>query len=278
MVNEAPAFFATSAVSAVRERKRRKVRRALIAGNWKMNKLLSEAEELASGLKERLRDFDDADVVLCVPVLYVERIAGLLSDSRIAVGAQNLYWEEKGAFTGEVSGPMLKSVGCEYVIVGHSERRGYFRETNQDVNKKAKAALKTGLTPILCLGETLQEREEGVTEAVVTRQLKESLEGMTEDEMLATVIAYEPIWAIGTGRTATPQQANDVHALIRKLLTERNGSDVAEKARILYGGSVKPGNVYDLMQQPDIDGGLVGGASLDADSFEKIVRFERQAT
>lgn len=242
-----------------------------------MNKSLSEAEELASGLKERLRDFDDADVVLCVPVLYVERIAGLLADSRIGVGAQNLYWEEKGAFTGEVSGPMLKSVGCEYVIVGHSERRQYFRETNQDVNKKAKAALKTGLTPILCLGETLQEREEGVTEGVVTRQLQESLEGMTEDEMLATVIAYEPIWAIGTGRTATPQQANEVHALIRKLLTERYGSEVAEKVRILYGGSVKPQNVYGLMQQPDIDGGLVGGASLDADSFEKIVRFERQA-
>lgn len=249
----------------------------MIAGNWKMNKSLSEAEELASGMKERLRDFDDADVVLCVPFLYVERIAGLLSDSKIGVGAQNLYWEEKGAFTGEISGQMLKSVGCEYVIVGHSERRQYFRETNQDVNRKAKAALKTGLTPILCLGETLQEREEGVMEAVVTRQFEESLEGIGEQEMLATVIAYEPIWAIGTGRTATPEQAEEVHSLIRNLLTERYGTDVAEKVKVLYGGSIKPGNVYDLMQQPDIDGGLVGGASLDADSFEKIVRFERQA-
>jgi len=242
-----------------------------------MNKSLKEAEELASGLKGRLRDFDEADVVLCVPSLYVEKVANLLSDSRIGVGSQNLYWEEKGAFTGEVSGPMLKSVECEYVIVGHSERRQYFRETNEDVNRKAKAALKTGLTPILCVGETLQEREDGKTEEVVTAQIEESLAGMDEQQMLATVIAYEPIWAIGTGRTATPEQANEVQALIRKLLAERYGSEVAENVRILYGGSVKPENVYGRMQQPDIDGGLVGGASLDADSFEKIVRFERQA-
>jgi len=241
-----------------------------------MNKSLAEAEELASGLKERLKDFDDADVVLCVPSLYVESVANLLSDSRIGVGAQNLYWEEKGAFTGEISATMLKSVGCEYVIVGHSERRQYFRETNQDVNRKAKAALTAGLTPILCVGEVLREREDGRTEDVVSKQVVESLEGMTEEEMLSTVIAYEPVWAIGTGKTATPEQANEVHELIRKLLAQRHGAEVAENVRILYGGSVKPGNVYGLMQEPDIDGGLVGGASLDAGSFEKIVRFERQ--
>jgi len=241
-----------------------------------MNKSLTEAEELASELKERLKDVTEADVVLCVPFLYVERIAGLLADSRIAVGAQNLYWEEKGAFTGEISGPMLKSVGCEYVTVGHSERRQYFRETNQDANRKVKAALQTGLKPILCVGERLEQREEGVTESVVTTQVQESLDAMSEEEMLRTVIAYEPVWAIGTGRTATPEQAEEVHALIRKLLDQRFGTDVAQKGRILYGGSIKPENVYELMQQPDIDGGLVGGASLSVDSFEKIVRFESQ--
>lgn len=252
------------------------MRRPLIAGNWKMNKSLAEAEELASGLKERLRDFVDGDVVLCVPFLYVERIAILLSDSDIAVGAQNLFWEEKGAFTGEISGPMLKSVGCEYVIVGHSERRQHFRETDKDANRKVKAALKAGLTPILCVGETLKEREEGITEAVVRRQVQESLEGMSEEQMLSTVVAYEPVWAIGTGRTATPEQAEEVQGLIRSLLAGRYGTEVAQKVGILYGGSVTPGNICGLMQQPDIDGGLVGGASLDADSFEKIVRFERQ--
>jgi len=241
-----------------------------------MNKSLAEAEELASGLRERLKDFVDGDVVLCVPSLYVERIARLLSGSRIGIGAQNLFWEDKGAFTGEISGPMLKSVGCQYVIVGHSERRQYFRETNQDVNKKAKAALKTGLTPIVCVGETLQQREEGVTEAVVTTQVRECFEGFAEEEMFRTTIAYEPVWAIGTGRTATPQQAEDVQALIRQLLAQRFSAELADKARILYGGSVTPENSYDLMQQPDIDGALVGGASLKADSFEKIVRSAAQ--
>jgi triosephosphate isomerase len=253
-----------------------KERRPLIAGNWKMYKLLPEAEQLALELKERLSDVEDADVLVCVPSLYVQRIVELLSESRIAVGAQNLFWEEKGAFTGEISGPMLKSIGCQYVILGHSERRQYFRETNQDVNKKVKAALSVGLTPILCVGESLQQREDGVTESIVTTQINESLEGMGEEELLKTVIAYEPIWAIGTGRTATPQQANEVHALIRNLLAQNYGGSVAEQARILYGGSVKPENIYDLMQQPDIDGGLVGGASLTADSFEKIVRFDGQ--
>ena len=171
---------------------------------------------------------------------------------------------------------MLKSIGCQYVILGHSERRQYFRETNQDVNKKIKAALSAGLTPILCVGESLQQREEGVTESIVTTQINESLEGMGEEELLRTVIAYEPIWAIGTGKTATPQQANEVHSLIRNLLAQNYGASVAENVRILYGGSVKPENVYELMQQPDIDGGLVGGASLKADSFEKIVRFKGQ--
>ncbi len=254
------------------------MRRPLLAGNWKMNKSLAEAEELASALKGRLTDISGRDVVVCVPSLYVERVSRMLLDSEIAPGAQNLYWEEKGAFTGEVSGPMLKSVGCEYVIIGHSERRQYFHETNQHANKKVKAALQTGLKPILCVGETLEQREEGVTESIVTTQVQESLEGMSQDEMLRTVVAYEPVWAIGTGRTATPEQAEEVHALIRKLLGQKFGEEVAEKVRILYGGSIKPDNVYDLMQQADIDGGLVGGASLSADSFEKIVRFETQGS
>jgi triosephosphate isomerase len=241
-----------------------------------MNKSLAEAEELASDLKGRLKDVAGRDIVLCVPALYVQAVAQLLLDSEIAVGAQNMYWEEKGAFTGEISGPMLKSVGCEYVIIGHSERRQYFRETNQEANKKVRAALKTGLTPILCVGETLDQREQSVTESVVTTQVEESLDGMSEEEMLRTVVAYEPVWAIGTGRTATPEQAEEVQALIRKLLGQRFGADVAEEVRILYGGSIKPENIYDLMHQPDIDGGLVGGASLSADSFEKIVRFEDQ--
>jgi len=252
------------------------VRRPLLAGNWKMYKTLAEAEATASALKVRLKDVAGRDVVLCVPFLYVEAVGGLLLDSEIAVGAQNLFWEEKGAFTGEISGPMLKSVGCDYAIVGHSERRQYFRETNQDVNKKAKAALKAGLTPIVCVGETLQQREDGVTEFVVTTQINESLEGLNKGDMLGTVIAYEPVWAIGTGRTATPEQAEEVQALIRNLLAHAFGKDVAEQVRILYGGSIKPENIYELMRQPDIDGGLVGGASLDADSFEKIVRFEDQ--
>lgn len=241
-----------------------------------MNKSLTEAEELTASLKERLANVADVDVVLCPPTLYVKTVADLLSDSSLAPGSQNVYWEEKGAYTGEVSGPMLKSVGCEYAIVGHSERRQYFGETNEGVNKKAKAVLEAGLTPIVCVGEMLEQREEGKMEEVVTTQVKESLDGFSNDQMLATVIAYEPVWAIGTGRTATPEQAEEVHALIRKLLAEAHGSDVAEKVRILYGGSIKPGNIYGLMQQPDIDGGLVGGASLDAASFEKIVRFEEQ--
>lgn len=250
------------------------MRRPLLAANWKMHKTLAEAEALASDLKERLKDVAGRDVVLCVPFLYVEAVAALLLESEIAVGAQNLYWEEKGAFTGEISGPMLKSVGCDYVIVGHSERRQYFRETNQDVNRKAKAALKAGLTPIVCVGETLQQREDDVTESVVTTQIHESLDGLSKGDMLGSVIAYEPVWAIGTGRTATPEQAEEVHSLIRDLVGQTSDSDVAEQVRILYGGSIKPENVYDLMRQPNIDGGLVGGASLDGSSFERIVRFE----
>lgn len=252
------------------------MRRPLLAANWKMHKTLAEAEALASALKAQLKDVAGRDVVLCVPFLYVEAVVGLLLDSEIAVGAQNLFYEDKGAFTGEISAPMLKSVGCDYVIAGHSERRQYFRETNQDVNKKAKAALKAGLTPIVCVGETLQQREDGVTESVVTTQIHESLEGLNKGDMLGSVIAYEPIWAIGTGRTATPEQAQEVHSLIRSLLAQTFSDDVAEQVRILYGGSIKPENIYELMRQPDIDGGLVGGASLDGSSFEQIVRFEDQ--
>lgn len=238
-----------------------------------MNTVLDEAKALVQGLKERVSDVSNVEVVVCPPFISLAPVAEVIKDSNIALGAQNIYWEKKGAFTAEVSGPMLVSVGCTYVIIGHSERRSYFGETDETVNKRIFSALEEGLKPIVCVGETLEERENGTAFDVITRQVKNGLAGLSVEQMASIVIAYEPVWAIGTGKTATPAQAQEVHAFIRQLLNTMFGEATAEATRIQYGGSVKPENASELMGQTDIDGALVGGASLKADVFEKIVKF-----
>ncbi|MEJ6952314.1 triose-phosphate isomerase [Natronospora cellulosivora (SeqCode)] len=246
------------------------MRKPFIAGNWKMNKTVSEAEALVNALKEKVAGITEVEIAVCPPAVNLVPVKNLTSDSNIQVGAQNMYWEESGAFTGELAGPMLKEVGVNYVILGHSERREYFNESDEDVNKKAKAAFKYGLKPIICVGETLEEREAGKTIDKVKTQIKADLAGFSDQELEDTVIAYEPIWAIGTGKTATAEDANEVIGKIRDLIRE-DFADTADKVRIQYGGSVKPNNVEELMAQPEIDGALVGGASLDADSFAQVV-------
>ena len=248
------------------------MRKPIIAGNWKLNNSSQEAVELVTLLKRDLSEVADVDIVVCPVVTALSVVADILIESNISLGAQNLYWEDSGAFTGEVSAPLLKEIGVQYVIIGHSERRQYFGETNQTVNKKIRAALKHGLTPIVCVGEVLQEREANKTFDVIRTQCKESLAGFSADEMKAMIIAYEPVWAIGTGKTATPAQAQEVHKFIRGLLVKMHNEEAAETVRIQYGGSVKPDNIAELMAQPDIDGALVGGASLKADSFVSIVK------
>jgi triosephosphate isomerase len=249
------------------------MRKPIIAGNWKMNKTIGEARELMTALKDKVADVTDVEIIVAPPFTALSPVAEVIKGSNIRLAAQDMYWEEEGAFTGEVSPLMLKDVGCQYVIIGHSERRTYFSETNETVNKKVKSAHAHSLNPIVCVGERLEERESGVTEDVVKDHVINGLADLTEEQMLNTVIAYEPVWAIGTGKTATPEQAQEVHRFIRELLTETYSSTVAEAVRIQYGGSVKPSNVAQLMAQPDIDGGLIGGASLDADSFTQIVKF-----
>jgi len=249
------------------------MRRPILAGNWKMYKTLTEAIELVNGLKRNLYDITEADIVVCPPHTALGSVSEVLNESNIDLGSQDVYWEKEGAFTGEVSANMLKDVGCKYVIIGHSERRQFFNETNETVNKKVKAVLGSGLAPIVCVGETLAEREAGKTFDIVKSHVQNGLKGFTEDEAVKMVIAYEPVWAIGTGKTATPApQAQEVHAFIRKVLLELWGKDAADEIRIQYGGSVKPDNIASLMAQEDIDGALVGGASLKVDSFTEIVR------
>jgi len=248
------------------------LRRLLIAGNWKMNKTVPEALELVRELKERLKGVEDRDVLVCPPFTALYPVGRELLGSSILMGAQNMFYEEKGAFTGEISPVMLKDVGCSYVILGHSERRHIFGESDELINRKVISAVNHDLIPILCIGETLEERERGETRQVVERQVREGLKGLKpEDEF---VIAYEPVWAIGTGRSATPEMAQEVHAFIREVLTGLFGREKAKGIRILYGGSVKPENAKGLLEMPDIDGALVGGASLKAESFSKIVKFE----
>lgn len=243
----------------------------IIAGNWKMNKTAAEAKLLVAGLRELLGDGPwPVEVVVCPPFTALPAVAEAIAGSAIGLGAQNLHPAASGAFTGEISAAMLRELGVRYVIAGHSERRTLFHETDADVNEKAKAALAAGLRPIVCVGETLQERESGRTEAVVTAQVKGSLADIGEG-LARCVVAYEPVWAIGTGLTATPAQAQEVHALIRRLLAGLANGQTANAVRILYGGSMKPGNAAELLAQPDIDGGLIGGASLKADSFAAIV-------
>lgn len=248
------------------------MRRVIIAGNWKMHKNISESIDLANSIKRALADIQGIEMVLCPPLTSLSDVKEVIMDTNLKLGGQDVYWEKEGAFTGEVSAPMLKNIGCEYCIVGHSERRQYFGETNDTVNKKAKALLAEGIKPIICVGEKLAEREAGKAFDVVRDHVVNSLAGISRDDMLKTVIAYEPVWAIGTGVNATKEQAEEVHQFIRKLLAEMFGADAAKSVRIQYGGSVKPDNIRQLIEQEDVDGALVGGASLKADSFASIVK------
>jgi triosephosphate isomerase len=249
------------------------MRKTFIAGNWKMNKDIAGTVDLINALTSQLTSEDTHRVVVvCPPFTSLVTASSLLKGSSIKLGAQNMSEHDEGAYTGEVSSGMLKSVGCEYVIVGHSERRLYFGESNQLINLKAKKGIAGGLRPIICIGETLSEREKGITDQVVMTQIAGVLDGLSGRDMDRVVIAYEPVWAIGTGRNATPDQAEEVHRLIRKLITQKFDHSVAENTLILYGGSVKPDNAADLLAQDDIDGALVGGACLKAESFLGIIR------
>lgn len=250
------------------------MRKTIIAGNWKMYKTIAEAIDLANGLKRELFkiDPDKLEIVICPPFTALSETAEVIYDSNIKLGAQDCHWQEEGAFTGEVSVKMLKDVGVSFIIIGHSERRQFFGETNENVNKKIKAILGLKLTAIMCIGETLSEREKGKTFNVVKEQLEGGLLDIEADEAVNIVIAYEPVWAIGTGKTATPSQAQEVQKYIRDLLIKMYNKELAQAIRIQYGGSVKPENITELMQQPDIDGALVGGASLDLQSFTNIVK------
>lgn len=247
------------------------MRRKFIAGNWKMNLNSAQGLELAAALAKAVGTESTVEVAICPPAVYLDAITGAVKGSAIGVGAQNCHHEAKGAFTGEVSPAMLLDIGCRYVILGHSERRQLFHETNQDVNKKVLAALAAGLTPIVCVGETLDERKAGNTSKVVREQVEGSLAGLSGEQVLKLVIAYEPIWAIGTGVVATPEQAEEVHADLRSLLSSRYTAAVGDQVRIQYGGSVNAENAATLLSQPNIDGALVGGASLKADGFLAII-------
>jgi triosephosphate isomerase len=248
-------------------------RRIIMAGNWKMHKTVDESVALVEQLRETLADVKDREILVCPPFTALHAVAKTLQGSNIQVGGQNLYPAQEGAYTGETSPAMLLDVGCSYVILGHSERRQYFQEGDQFVNQKLKVALEHGLKPILCVGETLEQRGEGRQKTVVSMQVERGLSEISAEAMKDVAIAYEPIWAIGTGHTATPQQADEMHGMIRNNLSGLYGDELAQSVCIMYGGSVKPGNVDDLMAQPEVDGALVGGASLDAESFARIVRF-----
>ncbi len=250
------------------------MRKPIIAGNWKMNKTAAETKMLIADLIPLVKDAANIDIVVCPPLINVETAAAALKGSNIGLGVQNMYFEESGAYTGEVAPGMLIEFGVKYVIIGHSERRQYFGETDETVNKKVKAALKFGLIPIICVGEKLEEREAGITNEVVCKQTKLALLGLRGDEVEGVVIAYEPIWAIGTGKTATAEDANETIAAVRNAVKEAFGRETAEKVRIQYGGSMKPSNAAELMAKPEIDGGLIGGASLKAEDFSMIVKYK----
>jgi len=247
------------------------MRKSLIAGNWKMYKTPKESVEFIKGLKESIKTYSDRDILVCPPFTSLFSVSEILKEASIKLGAQNVFFEDEGAFTGEISPKMLKEIGVEYVICGHSERRNIFGETDEIINKKVKKTVSTGMTAILCVGEKLKEREQGETFNVIKRQVERCLEGIKETEGI--VIAYEPVWAIGTGKNATPEQAEEVHSFIRGIIEKHYGKNSAEDIIILYGGSVKPENIDSLMAQKDIDGALVGGASLKLDSFLRIVNY-----
>ena len=247
-------------------------RKIFIAGNWKMNKTAAEAKALCEALKESLAPLaGKVEVAVCPTFTSLATAVEVLKGSNVKVGAQNIHWADNGAFTGEISGAMLQEIGVEYVIIGHSERRQYFGETDATVNARIKAALKYALKPIVCIGETLEERENGTTNAVLDTQIKGAFAGVSADDMLKITVAYEPVWAIGTGKTATPEMAQETHEFIRKTLTDLYGAEVAEKITVQYGGSMKDSNSKELTAQKDIDGGLIGGAALKADSFTALI-------
>lgn len=250
------------------------MRRPLLAGNWKMHLNIAEAVDLARGVAEAATECKDRDVMIAPPFTALSAVAQALQGSTVFLGAQNVAWEAKGAFTGEIAPPMLKDIGVQMAIIGHSERRHIFGEDDAMINRRLRAALEFGLTPVLCLGETLEEREGGKTMAVLEAQLRGGLKDVPTGQAEQTVLAYEPVWAIGTGKTATTEQAQEAHAFLRGLLASLYDKNLAETVRILYGGSVKPDNVDALMAQADIDGALVGGAALKIDSFKRIVRFQ----
>ena len=254
----------------------RKYRKTIVAGNWKMYKTASETREFAEALKSMLPRAKRCSIVLCVPHVNIPAAMKVLKDSRVAVAAQNLHWEESGAFTGEVSAPMLSQLGVKYVLIGHSERRQYFGETDSTVNKKIHAALRAGLHPILCVGESLEQRELGVTTDLISYQVKAALSGVSADDIRHVVVAYEPVWAIGTGKTATPQQAAAVCGDIRTTLRKLYGARIARSTTIQYGGSMNAKNAEDLLAQQDIDGGLIGSASLSPADFLKIIEAANQ--
>ncbi|MGL5694121.1 MAG: triose-phosphate isomerase [Peptostreptococcaceae bacterium] len=247
------------------------MRKPIIAGNWKMNKTIAEAIAFVNDVKDRVKN-ENVEAVICAPFLALKDLKEAVKGTNIKIGAQNMHFEESGAFTGEVSASMLKEIGVDYVVIGHSERREYFNETNDTVNKKTLKALESGILPIVCCGETLEQRESGETKEVCKVQVEKALENVSKDDLEKVVIAYEPIWAIGTGKTATAEDANDVISYIREVVSGLYG-ELANNVRIQYGGSVKPANVSEIMAQSDIDGALVGGASLAADDFEKLVNF-----
>ncbi|HTG01162.1 MAG TPA: triose-phosphate isomerase [Nitrospirota bacterium] len=251
-----------------------KNRRPIIAGNWKMNKTTGEARDLAKKLIPLVAGVTDREIVLAPTFTALQAVGEAIKGTNISLAAQNLFWEDKGAFTGEISAEMLLDLGCKYVIIGHSERRQYFGETDETVNKRVRQALNKGLFPIVCVGELLSEREAGTANDVIDRQVTGALKGVAAGEMTKIVIAYEPVWAIGTGKTATPDQANEIHAFIRRKIQSLYSADVADGLRIQYGGSVTPDNVSALMARPDIDGALVGGASLKPDSFSSLVNYK----
>jgi len=249
------------------------MRKPVIAGNFKMYKTINETIDYAKQFIDAVKDVTKVEIVIAPQALNILSITEVLKDTNIQISAQNVHWEDEGAFTGENSAKTLKSIGVNWTIIGHSERREYFNESDETVNKRIKNALKNNLKVIFCIGETLQERKDNLTLTKVQRQIEKGLEGITIEQLKSIVIAYEPIWAIGTGVTATKEQAQEVHFTIRQLLTEKFGKAISENMNILYGGSVKPNNIKELMSQPDIDGALVGGASLTVDSFKQIVKY-----
>lgn len=247
------------------------MRTKIIAGNWKMNVKPSEAGTLVKGIIAATKGMKNVDIVVCPPAIDIPAAAKACGKSQVKLGAENAHWEDHGAFTGEIATNMLVDAGVKYCIVGHSERRQYFAETDETVNKRARAVIAAGMTAIVCVGETLAQRDAGKMPEVIVKQVKEGLKGLSAADAAKLVVAYEPVWAIGTGRTATPDQAEEVHALIRKTLAELVGADAAQSVRIQYGGSMKPENAAELLAKPDIDGGLIGGAALKPDSFAKII-------